>query len=78
MQEANENISTYFIFHFGHFSAFSVFSVFSSTPVGVIYSIPQKIPIKLYIIGSLSVMKLILEPYFYVKVSLAFVIKLYS
>ena len=39
MYEANKQFQVFFIFHFGNFS---VFSVASSTPVGVLYSIPQK------------------------------------
>lgn len=42
-------ISLFFIFHFGYFS---VFSVTSFTPVGVLYSIPQKIPLQWCIIQS--------------------------
>ena len=43
MYKANKKISTLTIFHFGNFS---VFSVTISAPVGVIYSITQKIPLK--------------------------------
>ena len=43
MYKANKKISTFTIFHFGNFS---VFSVTFSVPVGVIYSIIQKIPLK--------------------------------
>lgn len=42
-----KNFNVFLIFH--NFSQFSVFSVTFSTPVGVIYSIPQKIPLKWYI-----------------------------
>ena len=52
MYKANKKISTFTIFHFGNFS---VFSVTFSAPVGVIYSITQKIPLKWYIKHGLGV-----------------------